>query len=427
MKRPLIVFGQGQGENQERLRHYCEDDGIDIINLAFLNVFPDQSGGYPGTNFGNACGDQTFQNKDGSNSPLLSHCPHIGHDIKHCQNKGKTILLSLGGAVPDNQYVKNHQSAVEFADFLWQAFGPEDSSSDVPRPFGDAVIDGFDFDIESVLTPERREHRGYGTMINTLRTHFAQDLSKTYYISGAPQCIIPDAHLAHALKTSWFDFIFVQFYNTPECSARAYFDHNYGGAKTDISFDGWVDFVQTKALNTDAKIYLGLPASPAIPNDSAMYLNPHEAREILEHFQCKYPDQFGGAMVYEATASDENRHHDRSYVGNCKEALKHNDREQCASRRHHHHHSSSMSSSMPSATQTFPSMTFPSYIPTGGLPTGLYPSGSGIYPVYPSGTGIPSGVFPSGVYPSSSGAPSGVLPSGSGIPSGVFPSGSVVT
>ena len=308
---------------------------------------------------------------------------------------------------------------MDFADFLWKAFGPEDLSSDVPRPFGDAVVDGFDFDIESILTPKKKEHKGYGTIIDTLRTHFAQDLSKTYYISGAPQCIIPDAHLAHALKTSWFDFIFVQFYNTPECSARAYFDHSYGGVNTDISFDGWVNFVQNKALNKDAKIYLGLPAAPDITYDSAMYLNPHEAKEILEHFQCKYPDQFGGAMVYEATSSDENRLHDRSYVGNCKHALKHNDREQCA-HRHHHHHSSS------TGTHTFPSMTFPTVIPTGYLPTGLFPSGSGIYPVYPSGTGIPSGVFPSGIYPSSSGAPSSVFPSGSVIPSGVFPSGSVI-
>ena len=327
------MIHQGQGANQERLRHYCDDDSIDIINVAFLNIFPDQSGGYPGTNFGNACGSQVYKNPDGSDSPLLSHCPHIPNDIKYCQSKGKKVLLSLGGAYPHNQEIVSDDSAVQFANFLWSAFGPLRPRSLVPRPFADACVDGFDFDIESVLTPKDRESKGYGLVINSLRRYFTEDPSKAYYISGAPQCIVPDANLANAIETSWFDFIFVQFYNTPQCSARAYFDHNYGsygGPPTDVSFDSWVNFVKTKALNKGARIYLGLPAAPTITYQSAMYLNPHEAKEILRHFQCKYPEQFGGAMVYEATSSDKNRQNGKSYVGNCKDALQHNRKDICA-------------------------------------------------------------------------------------------------
>ncbi|KAL2052065.1 hypothetical protein ABVK25_007757 [Lepraria finkii] len=100
----------GQGANQHRLKYHCEYDSIDIIQIGFLNVFPDQSGGYLGTNFGNQCGDETFKSPDGSDSPLLSHCPHIGHDIKFCQDKGKTVLLSIGGASPTDQYIESHQT-----------------------------------------------------------------------------------------------------------------------------------------------------------------------------------------------------------------------------------------------------------------------------------------------------------------------------
>ena len=414
------------------------------MQIGFLNVFPDQTGGYPGTNFGNQCGDAVFKNRDGSDSQLLSHCPYIGPDIKYCQDKGKTVLLSLGGAVPDNSHITSHQSAVDFADFLWAAFGPMDESSEVPRPFGDACVDGFDFDIESVLQPGLNEndlHKGYGTMVNTLRSHFASDESKTYYISGAPQCIVPDSHLSHAIETSWFDFLFVQFYNTPQCSARSFFDHHHGGDNTDISFDDWVDYVQRRSLNKNAKVFLGLPGSKKACNDENEYLSLSEASEIIEHFQCKHQEQFGGVMIYDAAYSDENRdNHGRSYGGHCKMELEKNDRDECGNREHgdhrtghHGQHHTKHHSKHHSATGTSPfSGLFPSGVyPTGAFPTGMFPTG-----VFPSDGGYPtgvlqtrSGIFPSGVIPSGSFStsvvvPSGIFPTGV-IPSGIFPTGVV--
>ncbi|KAL8892889.1 MAG: hypothetical protein Q9215_000253 [Flavoplaca cf. flavocitrina] len=302
----------GQGPGQQRLAHFCEDSTIDIIPVAFLNIFPDQvNGGYPGTNFGNQCGPETFVNKDGSDSPLLSNCQFIGPDIKTCQAMGKKVLLSLGGAIPTNQSINNDESAVAFANFLWNAFGPEDATYDGPRPFGDAVVDGFDFDIESEITGNdpASQYRGYGTMIDTLRVFFAADSDKEYYISAAPQCVIPDAHLSQPIETAWFDFLFVQFYNTPQCSARAYFDASYGrvGDKpSSISFDAWVNFVRTKALNKDVKLYIGLPAAPAVTYDPEMYIAPDDVYNLIDLFQCRYPKEFGGIMVYEATYSEQN-------------------------------------------------------------------------------------------------------------------------
>ncbi|KAL8765535.1 MAG: hypothetical protein Q9194_006534 [Teloschistes cf. exilis] len=285
----------GQGPAQPRLAHFCEDTSIDIIPIAFLNVFPDQAnGGYPGTNFGNQCGSETYKNKDGSSSPLLSNCPSIGPDIKTCQALGKKILLSLGGAIPTDQSVKDDASAVSFAKFLWQAFGPEDATYDGPRPFADAVVDGFDFDIESAITDNdpTSQYRGYGTMIDTLRVYFAADAKKQYYISGSPQCVIPDAHLAHPIQTSWFDFLFIQFYNTRQCSARAYFDATYGAKDnqpTDISFDAWVNFIRTMAMNKEVKLYIGLPAAPLpqLAYDTKMYIAPDDVINLIDLYQCR--------------------------------------------------------------------------------------------------------------------------------------------
>lgn len=213
---------------------------------------------------------------------------------------------------------------MKFANFLWDAFGPKKPLYTGPRPFGDAAVNGFDFDIESILVAGEDPSdlfRGYGVMIDTLRALYALE-SKQYYISGAPQCVVPDAHLAPAIKSSWFDFIFVQFYNTPQCSARAFFDHTYGaygGPPTDISFDAWVSFLVSNSPNPNIKLYLGLPAAPAIAYDAKMYLNPTEAKSIIENFQCKYPKVFGGVMVYEATASETNSIGGKAYAKVLKE------------------------------------------------------------------------------------------------------------
>ena len=46
----------GQGANQARLIETCKNSAYDIINVGFVNGFPDQApGGWPATNFGNAC------------------------------------------------------------------------------------------------------------------------------------------------------------------------------------------------------------------------------------------------------------------------------------------------------------------------------------------------------------------------------------
>src|SRR5271168_4160226 len=122
----------------------------------------------------------------------------MGEDINTCQAAGKKILLSLGGASGSYGFTSDSQ-AMSFADELWNLFGGGSSST---RPFGDTVIDGFDLDIEGGSTT------GYAAFVTRMRENYANDTSKSYYISGAPQCPLPDAYLNSALTTSFFDFIF---------------------------------------------------------------------------------------------------------------------------------------------------------------------------------------------------------------------------
>jgi len=301
----------GQGSNQLPLLETCKNPAVDIINIGFVNAFPDNSpGAYPGTNFGNACGDQTYT-VNGVSTLLKSNCPRIGSDIIECQKTyGKKIFLSFGGAYPQNYYIASDNSANSFADFVWGAFGPSTSawtSAGKPRPFGDAVVDGFDFDIESNMaaappkdssgnTINDWQSRGYATMINRLKnTQFPKDTTKSYYISGAPQCPLPDTHLSGPIANAWFDMLFVQFYNNPSCSGRAAINYAAG--------DSFLHWTQTASKNPNVKIYFGLPASPAAAN-AADYLTQPEVKDIVQRFSPNA--KWGGIMLWESTYAQNN-------------------------------------------------------------------------------------------------------------------------
>lgn len=301
----------GQGPNQAGLIETCKNPNIDIVNIGFINAFPDNSpGSYPGSNFGNACGSATYT-VNGVSTLLQSGCTTIASDITACQmTYGKKVLLSLGGAAPLNYYMANDTSATNFADFLWGAFGPQTSAwtnAGKPRPFGTAVVDGFDFDIESEMSPPPNDasgnaisdyqSRGYMALIQQLKNNnFPTDTSKSYYISGAPVCGLPDAHLSFAIQYAWFDFIFVQFYNNAACSGRAAVNYAAG--------DSFLHWTQAPSKNPNAKIYFGLPASPFASGATSDYLTQSEAQGLVQRFSGSA--RWGGIMLWEATYSQYN-------------------------------------------------------------------------------------------------------------------------
>jgi chitinase len=47
-----VAMYWGQGSYQIDLADVCADESIDIVNLAFVNQFPQAIGDYPATNFG---------------------------------------------------------------------------------------------------------------------------------------------------------------------------------------------------------------------------------------------------------------------------------------------------------------------------------------------------------------------------------------
>ncbi|KAE8416380.1 glycoside hydrolase superfamily [Aspergillus pseudocaelatus] len=305
-----VAVYYGQGYNQPRLSHFCQESALDIINIGFVNGFPDQSpANWPGSNFGNQCDGLTYE-IGGVKTDLLSGCHQIMEDIPICQAAGKKVLLSIGGSTPDNQELLSTESAIGFAEFLWASFGPVDDTWVAwggPRPFGNVSVDGFDFDIE------HNGGFGYGAMVTRFRELFAGKPDQKFYLSGSPQCHIPDKQLSLAIATSAFDFVWVQFYNNDDCSARNFVTGE------GFNFDAWVDIIKSGG-NPAAKLFVGLPGSESAALDG-YYLTPDEVKPLVKKYMKLYPDVFGGIMVWEATQSDRNQINGTSYAGHIKRIL----------------------------------------------------------------------------------------------------------
>lgn len=134
---------------------------MDIIPLGFLDIYPAQGNGWPGTNFASSCESTNFPApgyngiNDPSKNDLKNNCTSLVDGIAYCQQMQKQILLSLGGAPGSTPYQLTSTTDAEYlADFLWGAFGPLQKSSSWPRPFDTPTqsnsVDGFDFDIEVI-------------------------------------------------------------------------------------------------------------------------------------------------------------------------------------------------------------------------------------------------------------------------------------
>ncbi|KAM0329183.1 hypothetical protein ACHAQA_004481 [Verticillium albo-atrum] len=226
-----VVLYWGQGPNQLDLLHYCQQSHVDMIILSFVHLFPAQANGFLGINFGNQCGHAVFPGPgfQGVNEPrrdaLLADCPSINAQIPVCQQTyGKKILLSLGGGMLSYQLTGTHE-ADQLADQLWTMFGPRNETmvaQGIPRPLdykdSGTEVDGFDMDIEHTSTDNSI---GYNRLVTRLRSYFPS-ATKRYLLTASPQCIVPDANMASMISAAEFDMIFVQFYNTPHCSAATW-------------------------------------------------------------------------------------------------------------------------------------------------------------------------------------------------------------
>ncbi|EMD41620.1 glycoside hydrolase family 18 protein [Gelatoporia subvermispora B] len=269
---------------QQPIDFYCQDDAIDVFPVAFVDTFFG-TGGDPVLDLANTC--NATSNGYFSGTELLN-CSYLAPAIEKCQAAGKIVTISLGGAGGGVGFQSDTQ-AQQLADTVWNLFLGGSSST---RPFGSAVLDGVDLDIEG------GSNAGYAAFVTQLRTHFS-GASKKYYVSGAPQCVYPDAYLGSALNTVSFDMVYVQFYNNP-CGLQTY-------GTTNWNFGVWDIWARTISPNPDVKIYIGAPASSDAAGTG--YQSISELSQIAAATRNVFPS-FGGVMLWDASQAYANDRYD---------------------------------------------------------------------------------------------------------------------
>lgn len=279
----------GQGRQERDLSAYCEATaGIDIVVLAFIYQWGNGQM-IPSGIIGPTC----YISPEGQSQ----NCEGLVTSIKKCQSNGVKVILSLGGAV-GSYSLSSVAEAETIGQNLWDVYGKSNTTS--PRPFEDVSVDGWDFDIEHNLGSSQY----YAPLIKKLRSNFASDPSHTYYITGAPQCPIPEPNMGIMIQDAKFDYLFVQFYNNNNYTVPCALPFN-GNAP--FNYNNWTSFISTTE-SKDAKLFIGVPASPQAATGTASgatyYITPAQLAELVGEYRNK-PD-FGGVMMWDASNSDGN-------------------------------------------------------------------------------------------------------------------------
>ncbi|GAM42009.1 hypothetical protein TCE0_043f15600 [Talaromyces pinophilus] len=272
----------GAEDDTTTLSDVCSDDSYQIVNLAFVSYF-NGDGGYPTLSLSTLDGPSQAQQDAGATS--LQDGSSLVDAIQACQSSGKLVIMSLGGAVGNADVtLSGDDQANNVADMLWNLFGGGTDENITPlRPFGDVKLDGFDIDNES------GDPTGYSAFVSRLRSNFAQDSSKTYYLTAAPQCPYPDQSVPLDVCQQ-LDYVWVQFYNNGDC---------------DVAQSGFIDAVQNWSNGIgDAKLFIGAVASDADGDEG--YVDSETLVSSLKQVEGLDLSNFGGAMLWEAQLAVKN-------------------------------------------------------------------------------------------------------------------------
>jgi chitinase len=121
-----IAIYWGQNLKDGNLTSTCDTGNFKIVLLAFFNVFG--GGRVPSWNFAGHCGG-------------WSPCKKLELEIKHCQQKGVKVFLSLG-CDSGSYSLSSPEDAKNVSDYLYTNFLSGQSG-----PLGSVTLDGINFAI----------------------------------------------------------------------------------------------------------------------------------------------------------------------------------------------------------------------------------------------------------------------------------------
>ncbi|KAF2117276.1 glycoside hydrolase superfamily [Lophiotrema nucula] len=292
----VMYWGQDSanlaGDN-ERLSKYCDDVNVDVFSIAFLTRTKGAAN-VPATvqapsipqrilfakatlknfaNQGDAPHCAAFPGTE------LLECKELEEDIKTCQSKNKTILLSIGGDRYQVSEFSSSADATNMANTVWDIFGPPNDQAKY-RPFGSAAVDGIDLDFEH---PDLKYLDAFAAQ---LRKRLDQKPDgKTRFLTAAPQCPFPDIPMQSIFNTVAMDFLMIQFYNNP-CGVTSLSSFNME------QWDSWAS-----AKNKSMRLLMGVPGGTK--GGLADFQMSPNLKQFID--KSKSYASFGGVMVWDVS------------------------------------------------------------------------------------------------------------------------------
>ena len=251
----------------------------DVVILAFATQLAHGRNNetfIPEMNFGPHCHESA-----GESNPYLLRCPALAEGIRACQEMGKKVLLSIGGA-KGSTGLESETEGTQAAEVAWNLFL---GGSSPLRPFPGVTLDGLDLDLEAGNTA------GSSNFVKAIRARM-DGSGKKYWLTAAPQCPFPDAYLGPAPGRPLgdalhaFDYLFVQFYNNKGCGRGAV-------SAVTSSFAKWAEL----AKGGGPKILIGVPAAPHAA--SSGYLSREDLSQLVA--EVHENEAFAGFMLWDAS------------------------------------------------------------------------------------------------------------------------------
>lgn len=247
----------GRNKDEGSLREACDAGTYTIVLISFLDVF-----------------GKGYYHLDISGHDVSA----MNADIKHCQSKNILVFLSIGG-FGSGYSVPTPKSAAAVADYLWDAY-MLGSNPAVPRPFGDAFVDGIDFFLDSGSSHSYSSGEFYDELARKLYAHNKDYRGRTpVQFTLTPRCAYPppDRRVQKVLSTGLVGRIFVRFYDDGDCAAF-----------WQREWERWT------AGHPEAQIYVGLPAS----EQKVGYVHPKNLFYGVIPVVQK-ASNYGGIMIWE--------------------------------------------------------------------------------------------------------------------------------
>ncbi|KAI8843160.1 glycoside hydrolase superfamily [Chytriomyces cf. hyalinus JEL632] len=277
----------------KNLTWQCDSGLYQQINLAFMpefGSFPRFSLSLGGVDSSSGC--YWSQGTDGvaPAADVQAPCIALASQIKHCQSKNVKIVLSMAGDHLSDYYLHVGEGKL-YAQLLFDKF--LQGKGDPVRPFGDAVLDGIELDIE-------KNYQAGGASVEGAKNDWQPEmiqlfielkkLSPKVILGVVPQCYLnhwdyTDYNMGRLIASQnvKIDYVLIQYYNNPVCS------YPFG-----FNFNDW-------KLKFKGPLIVGLPGDPS----SAVYggfLPPNDLQAVTDSI---FSDaQFSGYSVYDVSSSN---------------------------------------------------------------------------------------------------------------------------